>query len=78
MSGRARASDRTGLSAREREVLALMLKGLANKAIARELCVAEGTVKLHLHRIYRKLGAKGRFELAVRLRDASGKVSSGS
>jgi DNA-binding NarL/FixJ family response regulator len=38
---------------------------LANKEIARELKMAEGTVKVHLHRIYQKLGIKSRFALAV-------------
>jgi DNA-binding NarL/FixJ family response regulator len=55
------------LSVREREVTLLAAKGLANKVIARELNVAEGTVKLHLHRVYQKLGIKGRFALAVRV-----------
>ena len=53
------------LSAREREVMLLAAKGLANKEIARELKVTEGTVKLHLHRVYLKLGVKSRFALAV-------------
>jgi DNA-binding NarL/FixJ family response regulator len=53
------------LSAREQEVMLLAAKGFANKAIARELSVAEGTVKLHLHRVYQKLGIKSRFALAA-------------
>jgi DNA-binding NarL/FixJ family response regulator len=57
------------LSAREREVMVFAAKGFANKEIARELKVAEGTVKIHLHRIYQKLGVKSRFALAVRARD---------
>ncbi len=44
-----------------------MAEGLGNKAIARELNVAEGTIKLHLHSIYRKLGIKSRFALAALL-----------
>ena len=43
--------------------------GLSNKAIARQLDVAEGTVKLHLHRVYQKLGIKSRFALAVLAKD---------
>ena len=54
------------LSVRERQVMLLAAKGLANKLIARELHIAEGTVKIHLHRVYQKLGIKGRFALAVR------------
>jgi DNA-binding NarL/FixJ family response regulator len=53
------------LSPREREVMLFATKGFANKQIARELGVTEGTVKLHLHRIYQKLGIKSRFALAV-------------
>jgi DNA-binding NarL/FixJ family response regulator len=61
------SSNSDVLSVREREVTLLAAKGLANKVIARELNVAEGTVKLHLHRVYQKLGIKGRFALAVRV-----------
>ena len=50
---------------REREVMRLAAEGLGNKAIARELNLAEGTIKLHLHSIYRKLGIKNRFALAA-------------
>jgi DNA-binding NarL/FixJ family response regulator len=53
------------LSSREREVMLLAAKGFANKQIARELKVTEGTVKIHLHRVYQKLGVKSRFALAV-------------
>ena len=53
------------LSVREREVTLLAAKGLANKGIARELNIAEGTIKHHLHTVYQKLGIKGRFALAV-------------
>lgn len=51
------------LSVRERQVTLLALKGLANKAIARELKITEGTIKLHLHKVYQKLGIKGRLAL---------------
>jgi DNA-binding NarL/FixJ family response regulator len=57
------------LSAREREVMLLAAKGLANKEIARELKITEGTIKLHLHNIYWKLGIKSRFALAIRARN---------
>lgn len=55
------------LSRREREVMLLAANGLSNKAIARELGVSEGTIKLHLHRIYHKLGVSSRFALTVRV-----------
>ncbi len=54
------------LSVRERQVALLAAKGLASKVIARELNVAEGTIKSHLHKVYEKLGIKGRFALAAR------------
>ena len=57
--------DWDALSPRERVVTQLVIKGSANKEIARELKVTEGTVKTHLHRIYRKLGVTGRFALAI-------------
>jgi DNA-binding NarL/FixJ family response regulator len=57
--------NRDALSARERDVMFLAAKGFANKEIARELKITEGTVKIHLHRIYQKLGVKSRFALAV-------------
>jgi DNA-binding NarL/FixJ family response regulator len=57
------------LSPREREVVFLAIRGLANKAIANQLDVTEGTVKIHLHRVYQKLGIKSRFALAVLAKD---------
>jgi DNA-binding NarL/FixJ family response regulator len=55
------------LTVREREVMRLAAEGLGNKAIARQLRVTEGTIKLHLHNIYEKLGIKSRFALAALL-----------
>jgi DNA-binding NarL/FixJ family response regulator len=59
------ASLFNALSVRECQVMLLAAKGLANKRIARELNIAEGTIKHHLHMVYQKLGIKGRFALAV-------------
>ncbi|MGC2461751.1 MAG: LuxR C-terminal-related transcriptional regulator [Steroidobacteraceae bacterium] len=50
---------------REREVMRLAAEGLTNRAIAHELRVSEGTIKLHLHNIYRKLAINSRFALAA-------------
>jgi DNA-binding NarL/FixJ family response regulator len=44
-----------GLTAREREVLALMAEGRSNGGIARQLWVTEGTVEKHVHSILNKL-----------------------
>lgn len=56
----------TPLSAREREVLHLMARGLANKEIARELGIRTATVKNHVHAVLTKLGANRRRD-AVRV-----------
>ena len=52
---------------REREVMRLAAEGFTNRAIAHELKVTEGTIKLHLHNIYSKLAIKSRFALAALL-----------
>jgi len=54
-----------GLSAREREVLALPVEGMANKLIARRLQISEKTVKSHLTRIFRELGVSDRTQAAL-------------
>lgn len=56
--GRARAS--APLSPREREILALLARGLGQKEIARELYVSPKTVGTHVEHIYRKLGVRSR------------------
>jgi two-component system nitrate/nitrite response regulator NarL len=57
--------ERNLLTPRERQVMLLAAKGLPNKTIGEQLNVTEGTIKLHLHRIYRKLGINSRFALAA-------------
>ena len=52
------------LTAREREVLGLLGRGLSNKMIARDLRISEHTVKFHVSSIYAKLGAASRTEAA--------------
>lgn len=62
------ARDSSGLnllSAREREVLALIAQGDSNKAIARKLDIAETTVKIHVQHILRKLQLTSRVQAAV-------------
>ena len=53
------------LSAREREVLALVSNGSSNKDIAGRLVISVNTVERHLANIYTKLGVRGRAEAAV-------------
>jgi DNA-binding NarL/FixJ family response regulator len=53
------------LTQREQEIVRGVSRGLRNGEIARELHIAEGTVKIHLHNTYEKLGLRGRVELAI-------------
>ncbi|MBX3634252.1 MAG: response regulator [Rubrivivax sp.] len=53
------------LSPREHEILALIARGDSNKEIARELAIAETTVKIHVQHILRKLGLASRVQAAV-------------
>ena len=53
------------LSAREREVLVLIARGDSNKVIARQLDIAETTVKIHVQHILRKLQLTSRVQAAV-------------
>ena len=52
-----------GLTAREREILELVCEGLTNKEIGNRLGVSEGTVKIHLHNMYRKTAVSNRTSL---------------
>ena len=54
-----------GITARELEIVELILKGRSNKQIAEHLCIAHHTVKNHLYRLYQKMGFKNRHELVT-------------
>ncbi len=61
----AKLAQRVGnveLTARERQVLSLIAKGLANREIGQKLAVTEGTVKVHVNNILSKLGVASRTE----------------
>jgi two-component system, NarL family, nitrate/nitrite response regulator NarL len=58
------------LTAREYEIAGLIAQGLSNKHIARALAISEGTVKIHLHNMYEKLGGVNRTSLAVLMQNA--------
>jgi len=53
------------LTEREREISNLIRAGLRNRVIAEKCGLTEGTVKVHLHSIFQKLGVKSRAELIV-------------
>ena len=59
-----RRSSATQLTAREREVVELVLRGLSNSTVADELSLSERTVEAHVAAAYRKLGVRSRSELA--------------
>jgi len=61
----ARGRDRTPLSQREREIVALVAQGYKNKEMAAKMFISEQTVKNHLHNIFDKLGVSDRLELAL-------------
>ena len=64
------------VTAREQEIVGLVSQGLSNKEIGRELDLAAGTVKVHLHRIYQKLAVHNRTALAVQRAHAEASVDS--
>ena len=65
LTARAEPDPLEELSAREREVLGLLLEGLPNKLIARRLEITEKTVKSHLTRIFREIGVTDRTQAAL-------------
>jgi DNA-binding NarL/FixJ family response regulator len=59
------ARSGSSLTERERQVATLVCAGLANKEIARQLSLCEGTVKQHAHSIYRKFHVSNRSRLII-------------
>jgi two-component system nitrate/nitrite response regulator NarL len=64
-SGAAGGRQAYGLTARERQVLAMVAAGQPNKEIARAFSVSEQTIKHHVTRMFDKVGASNRVELAM-------------
>jgi two-component system nitrate/nitrite response regulator NarL len=58
-------NEPTVLTDRERQIMALVSEGLSNKEMGRRLNIADGTIKVHLHHIYRKLEISNRTLLAA-------------
>ena len=63
--GGGKGRERSPLSAREREIVALVAQGYKNKEMAEKMFISEQTVKNHLHNIFDKLGVSDRLELAL-------------
>jgi DNA-binding NarL/FixJ family response regulator len=59
------------LSARQREILEMVVEGLSNAEIAGRLYVSESTIKQHLRAVYKQLGVRNRTEAAKTMRDAA-------
>ncbi|MDH5785710.1 MAG: two-component system response regulator NarL [Chromatiales bacterium] len=57
--------SQAGLTAREDQILKLIAQGLSNKMIARKLDITEGTVKVHVKHLLKKLNLRSRVEVAV-------------
>jgi len=65
---RSRSADQLvfeSLTKREQQIVVMVSNGLSNKDVGRRLDLSEGTVKVHLHNIYRKLGVSNRTALAA-------------
>jgi DNA-binding NarL/FixJ family response regulator len=72
-----RHATRPALSHRERETLALVVKGLTNRQIAARLYLAESTVKTHLTSVFAKLGVGSRSEAVALVLDPDTKLGLG-
>ena len=65
--GRAAPADAlSSLTSRELDILRALARGMSNKMIAKRLDITEGTVKVHVKNLLRKLGLRSRVEAAVR------------
>lgn len=60
-----REPDAAGLTEREAEILEHIASGMSNKLIARKLDISEGTVKVHVKHLLKKLNLRSRLEAAV-------------
>lgn len=61
------AIDAYDLTAREREILLLVLQGASNKDIGQKLFISASTVRNHIYNVYQKLGVRNRLELINRI-----------
>lgn len=63
-------ADATSLTRAEKAIATQVVSGLRNREVAEILGLSEGTVKVHVHNIFRKLGVNSRTALAYKWRDA--------
>jgi DNA-binding NarL/FixJ family response regulator len=63
--GAIKPSDDAPLTRREREIAALVARGLQNKEVARQLGISSATIKIHVHNILQKLNIQRRGEIAM-------------
>jgi len=66
----------SSLTPRETEIADSVAAGFQNKEIAEKLGIADGTVRIHVHNIFKKLGIQNRVELANRIHDRQSVASS--
>ncbi len=69
-SGQTEEPALDSLSKREQQITMLVCQGQKNREIGDQLGMSEGTVKLYLHNIYRKLGVANRTSLALKITSA--------
>jgi DNA-binding NarL/FixJ family response regulator len=62
---KANEKNQNELTAREKDVLECLVKGMSNKDIADELFISDKTVKIHVSKILRKLGVKSRSQAVI-------------
>jgi len=67
--------DLNRLSYRQKQILAMAADGLPNKEIAARLTIAEGTVKAHMHAIFKVLGVSNRTQAVIRYGAAGQNIS---
>jgi two-component system nitrate/nitrite response regulator NarL len=61
----ARISSKRPLTFRQHQIVTMLKTGSSNREIARVLGVSEGTIKVHLHRIFQRIGVANRTQLAA-------------
>jgi DNA-binding NarL/FixJ family response regulator len=62
------------LSARQGEIMEMVVEGLSNAQIAGRLCLSESTIKQHLRAVYKELGVHNRTQAAKTMREHAGGV----